>query len=209
MTRIMIVDDHEVVRLGIAALLQRRERFQVVGEAGSIAETLELIGNCQPDIVIMDLRLPDGSGVELCREIRSRYSNIKVIMLTSYADDEAMVAALMAGAEGYVLKMIGSDALMDALESVSRGEPLIDPTINKKLLEFLRRRQAERQWEEALTDREKTILLMLAEGKTNKEIANELYLSEKTVRNHVSNILNKLGLANRTQAAAYVLRNRT
>lgn len=209
MTRILIVDDHEVVRIGMAALLQRREGFQVVGEAGTAQEAIAQATKCQPDVVIMDIRLPDGSGIEACREIRALNPNIRVVMLTSYADDEALFSSMMAGAEGYVLKMIGSDALVRAVETVARGEPLLDPSISRKLMNYLRLRQEERRREEILTDQEKRILALIAEGKTNKEIAQEVFLSEKTVRNHVSSILSKLGFTNRTQAAAYALRRQS
>ncbi|KKM11618.1 LuxR family transcriptional regulator [Clostridiales bacterium PH28_bin88] len=208
-TRILIVDDHEVVRIGMAALLQRRAGFQVVGEAGTTQEAIAQATQCQPDVVIMDIRLPDGSGIEACREIRALNPNIRVVMLTSYADDEALFSSMMAGAEGYVLKMIGSDALVRAVETVARGEPLLDPSISRKLMNYLRLRQEERQREETLTEQEKRILALIAEGKTNKEIAQEVFLSEKTVRNHVSSILGKLGFTNRTQAAAYALRRQS
>lgn len=206
MVRIMLVDDHEVLRIGMAALLRRRPDFQVVGEAGTAAEAVELAAALQPDIVIMDVRLPDESGITACRQIRSANPSIKVIMLTSYADDEAMFASLMAGAEGYVLKVIGSDALLRAVETVARGEPLLSPENHRKLLQFLRRRQEEQRKSESLTPQEERILEAIAQGKSNREIAAELCLSEKTVRNHVTHILAKLGFSNRTQAAAFALR---
>ncbi len=208
MIRILLVDDHEVVRIGLATLLRRHEDFEVVGEAGTAAEAVEMAVRLRPNVVVMDIRLPDNSGIEACREIRASVPGARVIMLTSYADDEAMFASIMAGAEGYVLKMIGSDALVKAVQTVAKGEPLLDPTVTRRLVAYLQDRQAGRQRYESLSDQEVRILHLIADGKTNKEIAAEVFLSEKTVRNHVSNILSKLGLSNRTQAAAYVLRTR-
>ncbi|HXG43019.1 MAG TPA: response regulator transcription factor [Dehalococcoidia bacterium] len=207
--RVLIVDDHEVVRLGLRALLERRPNLQVVGEAGSVAEAVEQAARTRPHVVVMDVRLPDGSGVEACREIRQMDPHIKVIMLTAFADDEAIVGAVMAGASGYVLKQTRSHGLVDAIERAARGESLLDPAVAGRVLEHLRRLARGEQDElSSLSPQERRILELVAEGKTNREIAEELFLSEKTVKNYVSNILSKLNLQRRSQAAAFLARRR-
>ena len=208
--RLLVVDDHEVVRQGLVALLDRREGFQVVAEAGTVAEAIEAARRFQPDIVVMDVRLPDGSGVEACREIRSELPDTKVVMLTSYPDEEAVLSAIVAGASGYLLKQIRARDLMTALETVGRGGSLLDPAVTEKVLERIRRIATGGQSDElsALTAQERRILLLVAEGKTNKEIAGEIYLSDKTVKNYVSSILSKLNLERRAQAAAFVAKHR-
>lgn len=205
--RIVLVDDHEVVRLGLKALLDRHPQFDVVGEAGSSREAIEVVSNIQPDVVVMDVRLPGTSGIEACEEITRRFPNTKVIMLTSYAEDEMLFSAIRAGASGYVLKQIGGEDLIHALEAVSRGEALLDPAVTQRVFQEVRRAVKE---EEAsafahLSQQEKHVLLLVSEGKTNREIAKALFLGEGTVRNYVSSILSKLGVSNRAEAAAYAV----
>jgi two-component system, NarL family, response regulator DevR len=203
---LLIVDDHEVVRQGLASMLDRRPGFQVVAEAGTVAEALDMARRFQPELVVMDVRLPDGSGVEACRDIRAEFPETRVVMLTSYPDEEAVIAAIIAGASGYLLKQIRARDLVAALEAVGRGESLLDPAVTGKVLERMRRIAANDQPDElsALTAQERKILALVAEGKTNKEIAAEVYLSDKTVKNYVSSILSKLNLERRAQAAAFV-----
>lgn len=205
--RIILVDDHEVVRLGLKALLERHPHFDVVGEAASSREAIELVTNIQPDVVVMDIRLPGTSGIEACEEITRRYPSIKVIMLTSYAEDEMLFSAIRAGASGYILKQIGGEDLIRALEAVGRGEALLDPAVTQRVFQEVRRAVKE---EEAsafahLSQQEKHVLLLVSEGKTNREIAKALFLGEGTVRNYVSSILSKLGVSNRAEAAAYAV----
>lgn len=208
--RLLIVDDHEVVRQGLAALLGRHETFQVVAEAGTVAEALAAAERFAPDLVIMDVRLPDGSGIEACRDIRATQPNVRVVMLTSYPDEEAVLSAIVAGASGYLLKQVRARDLVSALEAVGRGESLLDPAVTEKVLERVRRLAASDYTDEfaQLTSQERKILLLVAEGKTNKEIASEIFLSDKTVKNYVSSILSKLNLQRRAQAAAYVARHK-
>jgi two-component system response regulator DevR len=208
--RLLVVDDHEVVRQGLVALLARRDRFQVVAEAGTVEEALDATRRYQPDLVVMDVRLPDGSGIEACREIRAEYPATRVVMLTSYPDEEAVLSAIIAGASGYLLKQIRARDLVAALESVGRGESLLDPAVTEKVLERVRRIASGTYQDELaqLTAQEQKILMLVAEGKTNKEIAAEVFLSDKTVKNYVSSILSKLNLERRAQAAAFVARHR-
>ena len=208
--RLLVVDDHEVVRQGLVALLDRREGFQVVAEAGTAAESIEQARRFQPDIVVMDVRLPDGSGIEACREIRAELPGTRVVMLTSYPDEEAVLSAIVAGASGYLLKQIRARDLVAALENVGRGESLLDPAVTEKVLERVRRIATGAYTDEMaqLTAQEQRILLLVAEGKTNKEIASEVFLSDKTVKNYVSSILSKLNLERRAQAAAFVAKHR-
>ena len=204
--RLLVVDDHEVVRQGLAALLNRREAFQVVAEAGTAEEALSAVERFAPDLVIMDVRLPDGSGIEACRDIRAEHPDVRVVMLTSYPDEEAVLSAIVAGASGYLLKQVRARDLVNALEAVGRGESLLDPAVTEKVLERVRRIATSAYTDEfaQLTAQEQKILLLVAEGKTNKEIAAEVFLSDKTVKNYVSSILAKLGLAHRAQVPAYV-----
>jgi DNA-binding NarL/FixJ family response regulator len=208
--RLLVVDDHEVVRQGLVALLDRRPGFQVVAEAGTVEESLEAAKRYEPDIVVMDVRLPDGSGVEACREIRAERPETRVIMLTSYPDEEAVLSAIVAGASGYLLKQIRARDLVSALEAVGRGESLLDPAVTERVLERVRRMATGQDKDElaVLTQQEQRILLLVAEGKTNKEIASEVFLSDKTVKNYVSSILSKLNLERRAQAAAFVAKHR-
>jgi len=207
--RILIVDDHEVVRLGLRALLERHPNFTVVDEAATAREALQKALMHQPDVVVMDIRLPGRSGIEACQDIVERLSGTKVIMLTSYAEDELLFDAIAAGACGYVLKQIGSDDLIRAIEAVGRGEALLDPAVTQRVFE--RVREAARQETVAafadLTEQELRVLAQVAEGKTNRAIAATLYLGEGTVRNYVSSILSKLGLTNRAEAAAYAVQH--
>ena len=205
--RIILVDDHEVVRLGLKSLLERHPEFEVVGEASSARDALEQVALLEPSVVVMDIRLPGTSGIEACEQIVDNYPNIKVIMLTSYAEDEMLFSAIRAGASGYILKQIGSDDLIKALEAVSRGEALLDPAVTQRVFQEVRRAVKE---EEAsafahLSQQEKHVLLLVSEGKTNREIAKALFLGEGTVRNYVSSILSKLGVNNRAEAAAYAV----
>jgi two-component system response regulator DevR len=208
--RIILVDDHEVVRLGLRTLLMRHPDFQVVDEAGSANEAIEKTLRLQPDIVVMDIRLPGASGIEACRQIVAQQPTTKVIMLTSFAEDEMLFDAIAAGAAGYVLKQIGSDELVRALQIVGRGESLIDPALTQKVLARVREsaRRTEQSVFSKLNEQEIKILALIAEGKTNREIAAQVFLSEKTVRNYVSAILAKLNLVSRAQAAAFATQHR-
>jgi len=205
--RILLVDDHEVVRLGLKSLLDRHPQFEVVGEAGSAREAMEQVAALKPEVVLMDIRLPGTSGIEACEEIINKYPGTRVIMLTSYAEDEMLFSAIRAGASGYILKQIGSSDLVKALEAVSRGEALLDPAVTQRVFQEVRRAVKE---EEAsafahLSQQEKHVLLLVSEGKTNREIAKALFLGEGTVRNYVSSILSKLAVNNRAEAAAYAV----
>ena len=208
--RLLVVDDHEIVRQGLVALLDRREGFEVVAQAGTVAESLAQATRYHPDLVIMDVRLPDGSGIEACREIRASMPETKVVMLTSYPDEEAVLSAIIAGASGYLLKQVRGRDLVTALEAVGRGESLLDPAVTERVLERVRRVASGNAGDELaeLTAQERKILLLVAEGKTNKEIAGEVFLSDKTVKNYVSSILSKLNLERRAQAAAFVAKHR-
>ena len=208
--RILLVDDHELVRVGLRSLLAHQPQFAVIGEASNANQAVEKTFALKPDIVVMDIRLPGKSGIEACREIVAAQPQTKVIMLTSYAEDEILFEAIAAGAAGYVLKQIGSGDLISALERVGRGESLLDPSLTQRV--FAKVREATRRAQDdafaALNDQELKILALVAEGKTNRAIAERIFLSEKTVRNYVSTILNKLQLATRAQAAGYAVQHR-
>jgi DNA-binding NarL/FixJ family response regulator len=206
--RVMLVDDHEVVREGLRALLNRRPGMRVVAEAGTVAQAVEVAARETPDVVVMDVRLPDGTGVEACREIRSHRPETRMIMLTSYADEEAVMASILAGASAYLLKQTRGQQLADAVEAVARGESLLDPQVTLQVLEQMRNLSggAGAGKETQLNENENKILKLIAEGKTNREIAAEIYLSDKTVKNYVSSILSKLNLRRRSEAAAYIAR---
>ncbi|MGO9178701.1 MAG: response regulator [Candidatus Limnocylindrales bacterium] len=208
--RLLVVDDHEVVRQGLVALLARQERFQVVAEAGTVAQALEAARTYHPDLVVMDARLPDGSGIEACRQIRAEHAETRVVILTCYADQGAVVSAIVAGASGYLLKESRSRDLVTALEAVGRGESLLDPVVTGPVLERLRCTPGGTSSEKlaALTLQERQILERIADGKTNKQIAAELFLSDKTIKNSVSTILAKLHVQRRAQAAAVAARYR-
>ncbi|MHC1771052.1 MAG: response regulator [Flexilinea sp.] len=205
--RIVLVDDHEVVRLGIKALLEQSSQFEVVGEASNAKEAIEMTGKIRPDIVLMDIRLPGVSGIDACEEITQNYPEVRVVMLTSYAEDDMLFSAIRAGASGYLLKQISSEDLIRSLDSVSRGDALLDPLVTQRVFQEVRRAVKE---EEAsafaiLSQQEKHVLILVSEGKTNREIAKSLFLGEGTVRNYVSSILSKLGTSNRAEAAAYAV----
>jgi DNA-binding NarL/FixJ family response regulator len=203
---VFLLDDHEVVRTGLRALLEAGDDITVVGEAGTVADALSRIPAAKPDVAILDVRLPDGNGVEVCREVRSADPDIVCVMLTSYADDEALIASIMAGAAGYVLKQIGSLDLLDTIRRAGAGESLLDPALTDRVLDRLRDGPAVDPRLASLTPQERRILDLIAEGKTNRQIAEEMYLAEKTVKNYVSNLLAKLGMARRTQAATFAAR---
>jgi RNA polymerase sigma factor (sigma-70 family) len=206
--RILLVDDHEVVRLGLATLLEDTPGVSVVGEAGSAREALVACERLDPDLVILDIRLPDQPGVAVCRQIVERWPRIKVIMLTSYANDDLITEAILAGAAGYVLKQVGNEELLRAIEAVRRGEALLDPQVTQRVLQRIR--QTERLLDASafsdLSERELEVLFLVSEGKSNREVAEVLGLSEKTVRNHVSNLLEKLGKSNRIELATYAVK---
>jgi len=205
--KILIVDDHEVVRLGLKALLEHHPQFEVIGEAGDAKDAVEQVGALLPDVVLMDIRLPGASGIEACQEIIRRYPKTRIIILTSYAEDEMLFSAIRAGASGYVLKQIGGEDLIKALEAVSRGEALLDSAVTQRVFQEVRRavKEEEASAFSSLSQQEKHVLLLVSEGKTNREIAKSLFLGEGTVRNYVSSILSKLGVSNRAEAAAYAV----
>jgi two-component system, NarL family, response regulator DevR len=208
--RILIADDHEVVRIGLVALLNRQPDFQVVAEASSGEEAVRLARQWRPDVAVLDIRMPGGSGTDACRAIVAELPDTPVVMLTSYADSEALFDAISAGASGYVLKRIGSDELIDAVRTVADGRSMLDPSVTAQVLDRLR---SANHIEEAnafseLTEQERRVLAHVAQGSSNREIAEAMELAEKTVRNYVSNILAKLSLASRAQATAYAIRHR-
>ncbi|MGQ4486495.1 response regulator transcription factor [Streptomyces sp. 372A] len=205
---VFLLDDHEVVRRGVHELLSMEDDIEVVGEAGTAADALVRIPAVRPDVAVLDVRLPDGSGVEVCREIRSQDDSINCLMLTSYADDEALFDAIMAGAAGYVLKAIRGNELLAAVRDVAEGKSLLDPVATARVLERLRDGKRGRDDEKLanLTDQERKILDLIGEGLTNRVIGERLHLAEKTIKNYVSSLLSKLGMERRSQAAAYVAR---
>ena len=206
---VLIVDDHEVVRLGLRSLLDREKTIEVVGEAGTAAEAVAAAERLRPTVVVMDVRLPDRSGVEACREIRAAVPDASVIMLTSYADDEAVIASIMAGASGYLLKQVRGLELVRAVERVADGQSLLDPGVTQKVLEKIKRLTSGRpEGVTSLSPQEQKVLALVAEGKTNKEIAAALELSDKTVKNYLSNVFDKLHLSRRAEAAAFFARRR-
>jgi DNA-binding NarL/FixJ family response regulator len=204
--KVLLIDDHEVVRAGLKALIDSQDDMTVVGEAGTAEEGLRRVGYDEPDVVVLDVRLPDGSGVEACREMRERFPDVKVLMLTSFADEEALMAAILAGASGYVLKRIKSEELVDDIRRVGDGESLLDPEMTDRLFRRLRTGSDEDPLLGKLTGQERTIVDHIAAGLTNKQIAEEMFLAEKTVKNYVSNVLAKMGMSRRSEAAAYVAR---
>lgn len=209
--RVVLVDDHEVVRNGIKSLLAETPGLSVVGEAGTVKDAIARVEWARPDVVIMDIRLPDGSGIEATREIRARLPNTQVLMLTTYADDEALFASIMAGAAGYVLKQIKGADLVRAVQTVGSGQSLLDPAVTKGVLDRLRKGKHLLKDERLarLSAQEERILEMIADGKTNREIGDKLHLAEKTVKNYVTSILSKLEVARRAEAAAYLARHTT
>ncbi len=209
--RILLVDDHEVVRDGVKALLQATDDIIVTAEASSVREAVDEADRARPDVVVMDVRLADGSGIEATREIRARHPKTAVIMLTSFADDEALFASIMAGASGYVLKQVKGGELVRAIRTVGKGESLLDPAVTSAVLDRLRRGKHLLKDEKLarLSPQEERILSLVADGKTNREIGEDLHLAEKTVKNYVSSILSKLEVARRAEAAAYLARHTT
>ena len=203
--RVFLLDDHEVVRRGLREILEAESDLEVVGEAGTAQEAYGRIPATGPNVAVLDVRLPDGDGVEVCREIRSKHPEIACLMLTSFADDEALFSAIMAGAAGYVLKQVRGTDLVDGVRRVGRGESLLDPSLVTRVLERLRHPPASDELA-GLTDQERRILDLIAEGMTNRQIGEQLFLAEKTVKNYVSNLLAKLGMSRRSEAAAYSAR---
>lgn len=204
--RVFLLDDHEVVRRGLADLIGLESDMVVVGEAGSKTDALHRLPASRPDVAVLDVRLPDGSGVEVCREIRSTLSEVRCLMLTSYADDEALFDAIMAGASGYVLKEIRGNDLITAIRQVAAGKSLLDPAATQRVLDRLRRGEQQDTRLDGLSDQERRILELIGEGMTNRQIGEAMHLAEKTVKNYVSSLLAKLGMERRTQAAAYAAR---
>ncbi len=209
MIRVLIVDDHAVVRMGLKALLELHDNFEIVGECLSGEEAIDLAETVAPDVIIMDIRMPGMNGIEACQEVLANNPKVRVIMLTSYGDDEAIYASILAGASGYVLKQIDNEALIEAIERVAQGGSLLDSHVTGKVLERMKSIASDKKNEAKLTKTEKKILLLIAEGKTNREIAEAVYLAEKTVRNYVSKVFSKLNLSNRAAAAAYVSERKT
>jgi two-component system, NarL family, response regulator DevR len=209
--RVMLVDDHEVVRNGIRAMLQAEDDIVVSAEAGTVREAIDEADRARPDVVVMDVRLADGSGIEATREIRAQHPATQVLMLTSFADDEALFASIMAGASGYVLKQVHSGDLVRAIRAVGAGESLLDPAVTTSVLDRLRKGKHLMRDEklQRLSPQEERILSLVADGRTNREIGEELHLAEKTVKNYVSSILSKLEVARRAEAAAYLARHTT
>ncbi len=207
--RVFLLDDHEIVRRGLADLIGLQSDLEVVGEAGTAADAITRITASQPDVAVLDVRLPDGNGVEVCREVRSLFPNIHVLMLTSYTDDEALFNAIMAGASGYVLKEIRGTDLIAAIRQVAAGNSLLDPNVTERVLERLRNGNYKNSELSGLTEQEKTILTLIGEGMTNRQIGEKMHLAEKTIKNYVSGLLAKLGMERRTQAAAYIARLET
>ncbi|GAB1819708.1 response regulator [Herbidospora sp. RD11066] len=208
MIRVFLLDDHEVVRRGVAALLESEDDIEVVGEAGTAAAAGARIPALRPDVAILDVRLPDGDGVKVCREVRSQVPGLACLMLTSYADDDALFEAVMAGAAGYVLKQIHGSDLVGAVRTVAAGQSLLDPQTTASMLHRLRDQAGRTDPLAALSDQERTILELIGEGLTNRQIGERMYLAEKTVKNYVSNLLAKLNMQRRTQAAALAARMR-
>ncbi|MBI4329478.1 MAG: response regulator transcription factor [Chloroflexi bacterium] len=208
---VLLVDDHEVVRVGLRSLLARERGIAVVGEAASAAEAVTQTARLRPDVVIMDVRLPDRSGVEACREIRAEAPAVQVIMLTSYADDEAVFASIMGGASGYLLKQIRGHELVRAIETVAAGQCFLDPAVTLKVLDWIKQMTSGHQPDgiTQLSPQERKVLSLVAEGKTNKEIAAALGLSDKTVKNYLSHVFEKLNLSRRAEAAAFFARRRS
>lgn len=204
--KVFLLDDHEIVRRGLRELIESEEGLSVIGEAATVEEALSRVPALRPDVAVLDVRLPDGSGVEACRSLRERMPELQCLMLTSFADDEALFSAILAGAAGYVLKQIKGNDLTGAIRKVARGESLIDPAMAGRVMERIRQGQKETSELSHLSDQERRILDLLAEGLTNRQIAERMFLAEKTVKNYVSNLLAKLGMHRRTEAAVYAAR---
>lgn len=204
--RVFLVDDHEVVRRGVAELLSSEDDIEIAGEAATAETAVGRILATSPDVAVLDVQLPDGSGVEVCREVRSARPDIACLMLTSFAEDEALFEAIMAGAAGFVLKQVKGSELLDSIRRIAAGESLLDPKVTERVLERLRRAPEEDERLKGLTPQERRILELLADGLTNRQIADEMFLAEKTVKNYVSNLLSKMGMSRRTEAAVYAAR---
>jgi DNA-binding NarL/FixJ family response regulator len=204
--RVYLLDDHEVVRRGLRDLLEREGDIEVVGESASAEEAVRRIPAMRPHVAVLDARLPDGSGIDVCRDVRSIDPSIRALILTSYEDDEALFAAIMAGASGYVLKQVRGNDLIEAVRTVAGGQSLLDPAITQRVLDRIRKGPEQPSELAALTDQERRILELIAEGLTNRQIAERMFLAEKTVKNYVSSLLAKLGLERRTQAAVFATR---
>ncbi len=204
--RVFLLDDHEVVRRGLRELLESENDLTVVGEAETAAAALARIPALRPDVAVLDARLPDGSGIDVCREIRSTHPEIQALILTSFDDDDALFAAIMAGAAGYVLKDIHGDDLVDAIRRVHAGQSLLDPAVTRQVLDRLRNGKPEDKRLATLSDQERRVLALIGEGLTNRQIAEQMFLAEKTVKNYVSSLLSKLGMERRTQAAIFTTR---
>ena len=201
--RVFVLDDHELVRTGLRTLLETEDDLEVVGEAGTAAEGLRLIRELQPDVAVLDVRLPDGSGIEVCREIQSELPGVRCLMLTSYSDDDALFSSIMAGASGYVLKEVGGGDLLGDIRRVSQGMSLLDPVLTQELFDRLRKDQEAESRLTVLTPQERRVLELIAQGQSNRQIAEHLFLAEATVKNYVSSLLSKLGMRRRTEAAVY------
>jgi two-component system response regulator DevR len=205
--RVFLLDDHEIIRRGLRDLLEANDDLEVVGEAGTAEEAYGRIPATTPDVAVLDVQLPDGNGVEVCREIRSNNPEIKCLILTSFADDEALFDAIMAGASGYLLKQIRGVDFVSAVRNVAAGQSLLDPKLTAKVFQRLRDRSSQDERLQHLSDQERRILALIAEGFTNRRIAEEMFLAEKTVKNYVSNLLAKMGMSGRTEAAVYAVRH--
>ncbi len=204
--RVFLLDDHEIVRRGVRELIDGEDDLQVVGEAATAAEALARIPAAEPNVAVLDVQLAEGTGIEVCREVRSRHPETSCLILTSFADDEALLNAVVAGASGYVLKQVRGNDLVESIRTVASGRSLLDPSITERVIERLRRGPEEDPKLAGLTPQERRILDLLAEGLTNRQIAAELFLAEKTVKNYVSNLLMKMGMSRRTEAAVYAAR---
>lgn len=204
--RILLVDDHEVVRVGLRSVLNRVPEIKIVGEAASMSDAIAQTSRLRPQVVVMDVRLPDGNGVEACREIIAAYPQTRVLFLTSYADDESLLAAVAAGAHGYLLKEIGSQGLIQAIQTVAGGRSILDPAVTARALAWIKNRGASFA-SDKLSPQEERVLALVADGKTNREIAEALGLREKTIKNYLANIFDKLHITRRSQAAAYFVRH--
>ena len=208
--RVLLVDDHEIVRLGLRSVLAQNDGIVVVGESASMADAVGLAGKLKPDVILMDVRLPDGSGVDACREILADHPNIRILFLTSYADDDSVLAAVLAGARGYVLKELDSASLVRAIHAVAEGRSILDPTVTDRALRWLRGFATGQDLpSEKLSAQEERVLALVAEGKTNKEIASELDLSDKTVKNYLASVFQKLRITRRSQAAVFFVKRQT
>jgi two-component system response regulator DevR len=205
-TRVFLLDDHEIVRRGLRELLEAEDDLEVVGEAGTAEQALARVPSTRPDVAVLDVQLPDGNGVDVARDLRSAHPEIQCLILTSFSDDDALFQAIMAGAAGYLLKQIKGTDLVDAIRRVAAGQSLLDPAVTARVLERLRQPVQTDERLARLTDQERRILDLIAEGLTNRQIAERIHLAEKTVKNYVSNLLAKLGMERRTQAAVYATR---